>query len=224
MKRQNENLKPVESETIERGNERTNVTHRSDCATHNEPAYPNGPCDCGVDDEHPASCGGTFEGIGTVDGKWRGRCINHDNRIVERGVDGRYRYVTERGNTPDIERRLKEAYAHDERMTETATWNMEQHRIQRDRADRAAARITELEGALRTTRPLMDAVIAIWRHTEQHTTYVPGKGYRWQTGEPPCSDPVEHERLAIAEGEAWHAFREHSIKGGTGAEKAGAGT
>lgn len=24
------------------------TTHLSDCAVHNEPAYPNGPCDCGV--------------------------------------------------------------------------------------------------------------------------------------------------------------------------------
>jgi hypothetical protein len=22
------------------------IRHESDCATHNEPAYPNGPCDC----------------------------------------------------------------------------------------------------------------------------------------------------------------------------------
>lgn len=25
------------------------IIHDSDCAVHNEPAYPNGPCDCGVD-------------------------------------------------------------------------------------------------------------------------------------------------------------------------------
>jgi hypothetical protein len=25
------------------------ILHDSDCATHNEPAYPNGPCDCGAD-------------------------------------------------------------------------------------------------------------------------------------------------------------------------------
>jgi hypothetical protein len=24
--------------------------HWSDCAVYNEPAYPNGPCDCGVDE------------------------------------------------------------------------------------------------------------------------------------------------------------------------------
>lgn len=24
------------------------VVHASDCAVHNEPAYPNGPCDCGA--------------------------------------------------------------------------------------------------------------------------------------------------------------------------------
>lgn len=26
--------------------ERTRLVHASDCATHNMPAYPNGPCDC----------------------------------------------------------------------------------------------------------------------------------------------------------------------------------
>ena len=26
------------------------VAHRSDCAVHNEPAYPNGPCNCGTED------------------------------------------------------------------------------------------------------------------------------------------------------------------------------
>lgn len=25
------------------------VLHNSDCAVHNEPVYPNGPCDCGAD-------------------------------------------------------------------------------------------------------------------------------------------------------------------------------
>ena len=25
------------------------IIHDSDCAVHNEPAYPNGPCDCGVE-------------------------------------------------------------------------------------------------------------------------------------------------------------------------------
>lgn len=25
------------------------TTHKSDCAVHNEPAYPNGPCDCGAE-------------------------------------------------------------------------------------------------------------------------------------------------------------------------------
>jgi len=27
---------------------RTRTSHLSDCAMHNEPAYPNGPCDCGA--------------------------------------------------------------------------------------------------------------------------------------------------------------------------------
>lgn len=26
------------------------IQHRSDCQVHNEPAYPNGPCDCGAMD------------------------------------------------------------------------------------------------------------------------------------------------------------------------------
>ena len=26
------------------------IQHASDCAVHNEPAYPNGPCDCGAED------------------------------------------------------------------------------------------------------------------------------------------------------------------------------
>lgn len=54
---------------------------------------------------------------------------------------------------------------------------------------------------------LIGAVFAIWRHTEQHTTYVPGKGYVWQTGDPPCLDPQEHARMAAAEGQAWHDLR-----------------
>jgi len=28
--------------------------HDSDCATHNEPAYPNGPCDCTLAKSHPS--------------------------------------------------------------------------------------------------------------------------------------------------------------------------
>lgn len=28
-----------------------NDRHDSDCATHNEPAYPNGPCDCSLREE-----------------------------------------------------------------------------------------------------------------------------------------------------------------------------
>jgi hypothetical protein len=30
------------------------VEHRSDCAVHNEPAMPNGPCDCDVSDKQEA--------------------------------------------------------------------------------------------------------------------------------------------------------------------------
>lgn len=54
----------------------------------------------------------------------------------------------------------------------------------------------------------LDAAIAIWEHLETHATYRPGNGYRWQTGDAPCTDPDLHERLAIAEGEAWHRLRE----------------
>lgn len=28
---------------------KADTVHASDCATHNEPAYPNGPCDCGAE-------------------------------------------------------------------------------------------------------------------------------------------------------------------------------
>jgi hypothetical protein len=56
-------------------------------------------------------------------------------------------------------------------------------------------------------RPLLEAVIAIWKHTEKHTTYIEGIGYRWRTGELPCDDPELHKRLAAAEGKAWHDFR-----------------
>ena len=55
---------------------------------------------------------------------------------------------------------------------------------------------------------LIAAVIAIWSHTVTHTTYVPGRGYRWQTGDPICDDPAKHTALAIEEGEAWRAYAE----------------
>ena len=32
-------------------NHKSEVTHWSDCAVHNEPAYPNGPCNCGANVE-----------------------------------------------------------------------------------------------------------------------------------------------------------------------------
>ncbi|WP_418219853.1 hypothetical protein [Burkholderia metallica] len=35
------------TEAIEAWNLRAPI-HASDCAVHNEPAYPNGPCDCGA--------------------------------------------------------------------------------------------------------------------------------------------------------------------------------
>jgi hypothetical protein len=67
----------------------------------------------------------------------------------------------------------------------------------------------EWEASMKASRErrLLDAVVAIWRHTETHTTYVRGRGYRWQTGERLCADPALHEQLSIAEGEAWHAYR-----------------
>ena len=75
----------------------TRTTHLSDCAVHKEPAYPNGPCDCGA--EHPSSCGGTYEGIGFMDPeqqRHRARCVNHGRRLVETRVrHGRYYYVEE---------------------------------------------------------------------------------------------------------------------------------
>lgn len=55
---------------------------------------------------------------------------------------------------------------------------------------------------------LLAAVEAIWEHTVAHTRYVPGQGYVWQTGDPPCADPAEHLRLAAAEGEAWKVYSE----------------
>jgi hypothetical protein len=71
------------------------------------------------------------------------------------------------------------------------------------------ARAREWEATMAESRKerLLAAVIAIWSHTETHTTYKPGAGYRWQTGDPPCSDPALHMRLSIEEGEAWHAYR-----------------
>jgi len=33
---------------------RGGILHDSDCAVHNMPAYPNGPCDCSVSKSHPA--------------------------------------------------------------------------------------------------------------------------------------------------------------------------
>ena len=71
----------------------------------------------------------------------------------------------------------------------------------------AQARAWEATMKATRERRLLDAVIAIWSHTETHTTYKPGAGYRWQTGDPPCSDFKLHEQLSIEEGEAWHAYR-----------------
>jgi len=39
----------MKNETIKEMYDRL-LSHSSDCSTHNMPAYPNGPCDCGVQD------------------------------------------------------------------------------------------------------------------------------------------------------------------------------
>jgi hypothetical protein len=59
----------------------------------------------------------------------------------------------------------------------------------------------------RAERVLLHAVVAIWQHTEQHTTYVEGVGYTSRSDQQVCADPEEHARLSCAEGEAWHEYR-----------------
>lgn len=48
-------------------------------------------------DVHPAYCGGTYDGVGFVAGtsfrRWRARCINHGNRLVEGPPGGPYEYI-----------------------------------------------------------------------------------------------------------------------------------
>lgn len=44
------------------------VRHASDCAVHNEPAYPNGPCSCGASGMPTAPAGETREGFDPKDG------------------------------------------------------------------------------------------------------------------------------------------------------------
>lgn len=47
---------------------------------------------------HPAYCGGTYVGVGFVGGdfnRWRARCINHGNRLVEGPRGGPFEYVEE---------------------------------------------------------------------------------------------------------------------------------
>lgn len=60
---------------------------------------------------------------------------------------------------------------------------------------------------------LMQAVIAIWQHTEQHTVYVDGVGYTSRSDVPElrCTDPNEHARLAADEGSAWYVYREFIV-------------
>jgi hypothetical protein len=55
----------------------------------------------------------------------------------------------------------------------------------------------------------LEAVVAIWQHTEQHTEYVEGVGYTSRSDQQHlvCVDPEEHARLAAAEGKAWHEYR-----------------
>lgn len=55
--------------------------------------------------------------------------------------------------------------------------------------------------------PLLSAVIAIWEHTERHTTYVEGVGYTSRSDQQRCEEPDEHSRLAAAEGKAWFELR-----------------
>jgi hypothetical protein len=43
------------SRYVERHPEVGGDGHASDCATHNEPAYPNGPCDCGAEQTNTSS-------------------------------------------------------------------------------------------------------------------------------------------------------------------------
>lgn len=60
---------------------------------------------------------------------------------------------------------------------------------------------------------LMQAVIAIWKHTEKHTIFVDGVGYTSRSDVPElrCTDPAEHSRLAAEEGSAWHVYREFVV-------------
>lgn len=55
---------------------------------------------------------------------------------------------------------------------------------------------------------LMQAVIAIWEHTEKHTEWVNGVGYTSRSDKMTCHDPDEHAKLAFEEGLAWKNYRE----------------
>jgi hypothetical protein len=74
------------------------------------------------------------------------------------------------------------------------------------------AKVTDVKRAL-TERPqaLWDAVVAIWEHTEKHTTYVEGVGYTSRSDQQTCHDPEEHARLVAAEGKAWHELRRGDV-------------
>jgi hypothetical protein len=62
-------------------------------------------------------------------------------------------------------------------------------------------------------RILLEAVVAIWQHTETHTIFVEGIGYTSRSDVPAqqCGDPVLHARLASEEGAAWHIYREFIV-------------
>ena len=76
--------------------------HYSDCAVHNEPAYPNGPCDCrktSPQEEKEALHGGHVEDTGRkmawvdigeierVHDKWRTRTINDEGDALDLACD-----------------------------------------------------------------------------------------------------------------------------------------
>jgi len=61
-------------------------------------------------------------------------------------------------------------------------------------------------------KELFDTMLASWEHISTHAIYKPGEGYMSLEGMTPCSDPAEHKRLIIAEGEAWHRLQEEHKK------------
>ena len=66
---------------------------------------------------------------------------------------------------------------------------------------------TEQDALVDAGAALWGAVVDIWRHTEQHTTFVDGVGYTSRSDQQTCHDVDEHKRLAAAEGRAWRDYR-----------------